>query len=462
MLDPADIVVIVTGTVSIIVCSCISILCIGRKKRRRRHKERETTSSATIPVPDVEREGNAEDSVPATVRRPEEDPSIPAYTSADTQPLSPREQELVTRMNVMAERIRELEERSRLSGYQGTGSSQLMEETTPQRAGRGNSLFIHPILAFQISLDPSVVTVGVPVIGTLLTNGSFEQIPDTAFGVWIRDNYVYGEGNGDEVLQSCPFKIALGLIFRDTSTEILFRTDGESHAFQAILMGSEDTGASNSTTSTSTGGSTASDPSPASSTHNPSETLNGEPTKSPPMSTPSSHTNLSPGIITGISVGAAIALILVALLLWLLYGRRKKTLSTSLYNPPSPTPFIPTVLSKESIENARLSQADRDRSTPDSPAEPVTPRSHFGPRAGTSREVIQHSDSGWRPPVESSEGGHRPVELPPTYDDSTRRVSGAGDGGNSGALAGIQRLVRSLPRRPDTSVIEEKSSGKCS
>ncbi|KAF9258152.1 hypothetical protein L218DRAFT_1080577 [Marasmius fiardii PR-910] len=142
---------------AIVAAPCI-YMQVAKKRRQKRlqaRKERELGSTIAIELPEVVRRTNVPTNPSArlpetspTVRNPEPDLesgiTIPPYTSADVQPLSSREQELVTQMNAMAEKIRELEEersRSRPPDYQ-SGSSQpveaeagIVERTDGNRAG---------------------------------------------------------------------------------------------------------------------------------------------------------------------------------------------------------------------------------------------------------------------------------------------------------------------------------------
>ncbi|KAG7087073.1 hypothetical protein E1B28_013055 [Marasmius oreades] len=140
--------------VAIVAVPCTYVRAMNKRRLRKRQqarKDRVWGSSVAIELSELERTADTvatnpnnhvqppESAMTRTVRQPERDSlglAIPPYSSADVQPLSPRELELVAQMSTMAERIRGLEERnrSRPPEYQKT-SSPNSTEAEPQRGG---------------------------------------------------------------------------------------------------------------------------------------------------------------------------------------------------------------------------------------------------------------------------------------------------------------------------------------
>ncbi|KAG7087071.1 hypothetical protein E1B28_013053 [Marasmius oreades] len=284
-------------------------------------------------------------------------------------------------------------------------------------------LFLHATLAFQISLSPSIVTVGVPVVA------SYTQDTDpiaTEMRLVLIEPTARSSKFPTAPVESGSSTITF--VARETGIFCLIGrssehpTEGQSHEFQAIIMGS-DPGANNSSLTT-TGSATAAPPTPASSTAlTTSESSDPEPTTSQSFSGSSSpsHRSLSRGAIAGIAVGAATALIIVVLSLWMCYRRRRVAASWS-WSSSAMQPFTRSIPIKESPEiKSQVSQVHQNESNSSSaiPNPPVNPIEPNVSRVPASREVIQHTDSGWRPPVSSDDHhGQSPIELPPAYETS--------------------------------------------
>ncbi|KAG7093143.1 hypothetical protein E1B28_009426 [Marasmius oreades] len=165
--------------------------------------------------------------------------------------------------------------------------------------------------------------------------------------------------------------------------------------------------------------------------------------------TPKPH-KLSPGAIAGIAVGAAAALMLPIIMLCIRYRRAR---ASSRLTETDPTPFIQTTSSVQGLSKEARTQ---NSSTPNDPIEGSNQQLAGRP------ETIQHQDSGWRPPLLISENDHIPIELPPTYGDSTRRAR-VGQTRNEGRrvdLAGNTGLTESVSSPLEASPLEKVNPNK--
>ncbi|KAF9254659.1 hypothetical protein L218DRAFT_992211 [Marasmius fiardii PR-910] len=184
---------------------------------------------------------------------------------------------------------------------------------------------------------------------------------------------------------------------------------------------------------------------------------------------------MSSGTIAAFSAGSILALITAGILIYICRRHRRRPPSHSVHvaDPPLLTPFALTLSKiREAEEEARRQFQSLPPNAPHRSDTAVgneitnmrNPHESLpeAARLVRRREVIQHEDSGWRPPetVSESRSDHQPIELPPTYDDSTRRVEA---GGNGGQLRGDDEPVpvrRGSRLVVMSLVVEETTSGK--
>ncbi|KAF9258073.1 hypothetical protein L218DRAFT_948669 [Marasmius fiardii PR-910] len=130
---------------------------------------------------------------------------------------------------------------------------------------------------------------------------------------------------------------------------------------------------------------------------------------------------ISSGAIIGIAIAAAVASLLIAggLLFWIRYRRRRALSPSQEYRRQihNLTPFMTPATTIPALTK---------RLRPEKNSETLTrpygegSRDNLNPRPPVaSREVVRHEDSGWRPPASAN----RVVEMPPSYDDSTRALN---------------------------------------
>ncbi|KAF9256957.1 hypothetical protein L218DRAFT_949558 [Marasmius fiardii PR-910] len=168
-----------------------------------------------------------------------------------------------------------------------------------------------------------------------------------------------------------------------------------------------------------------------------SQTTSLPPSSSTQLSSQSTKAQINSGTIAGISVGVIMALTILILLEFMRRRRRKRWAPSGSFvqeNSGLIIPFTPNTLTqrRKAEERAEIRGRAQILGTPglnsqsDAPAVsdmagdvPIDLRTH----SARMREVIQHEDSGWRPEELVSETDHQPIELPPTYDDSTRRLT---------------------------------------
>ncbi|KAF9257872.1 hypothetical protein L218DRAFT_990829 [Marasmius fiardii PR-910] len=125
--------------------------------------------------------------------------------------------------------------------------------------------------------------------------------------------------------------------------------------------------------------------------------------------------------IIGLAIGVAIVSMLLAaggILLWI-RCRKKRALSPSEDYRRQNHGLTPYMTPAYTIPG--FTERFRTEKRPESPTHRSgqESRSSRNPQFDVPnpyREVLQHEDSGWRP----APSEHEPVELPPTYDDSTR------------------------------------------